>query len=299
MADAGASTSGGAQHRLLAQGPYDPSLLYLQYRHRSASVFQGYVPERMYVDRADVQHWAWLDVEHAGIWYYLRQLGFDMFCRVGMIHVDHGLVTALIERYRPETHTFHLPIGEVMIGLEDVEGLFGLRVDGRAVQGYPRDRRPADVEAFLVQELGLGPADERGYFRSQRLYLSYLKHRLLLASTGTEVDLQQRARCYVLLFMGGMLFSDRRHTTVAMDLVYWVCDGECDQMSWGSAVLAYLLRRLCKAAVSSDTASGGLACAGATPLLQLWAWEHILPLRPMMDTVYVLVDQDTPRGHWY
>ncbi|CAI0448511.1 unnamed protein product, partial [Linum tenue] len=46
---------------------------------------------------------------------------------------DASLITALVERWRPETSTFHLPFGEVTITLEEVVTLSCLAIDGDAV----------------------------------------------------------------------------------------------------------------------------------------------------------------------
>ena len=43
---------------------------------------------------------------------YLRSSGFYEISQIGMIELDCDLITALVERWRPETHTFHLKIGE-------------------------------------------------------------------------------------------------------------------------------------------------------------------------------------------
>ena len=47
--------------------------------------------------------------------------------------VDHALLSALEDRWRPETHTFHLPVGEMAVTLQDVSMLLGLPHDGRAL----------------------------------------------------------------------------------------------------------------------------------------------------------------------
>ncbi|MFQ6657344.1 hypothetical protein Gotur_027067, partial [Gossypium turneri] len=49
--------------------------------------------------------------------------------------LDPKLISALIERWRPETHTFHLPCRECTITLEDVQLQLRLPVDGSALTG--------------------------------------------------------------------------------------------------------------------------------------------------------------------
>ena len=59
--------------------------------------------------------------------------GFGALCRAGHTLVDHHLITALVERWRPETHTFHLHCGETTIILSDIAILWGLRIDGEPI----------------------------------------------------------------------------------------------------------------------------------------------------------------------
>ncbi|XP_029129889.1 serine/threonine-protein phosphatase 7 long form homolog isoform X2 [Cajanus cajan] len=65
----------------------------------------------------------------------LEEVGFSGVAKLRHLKVDHALITALVERWRPETHTFHFPTGECTITLEDVALQLGLRVDGLPVIG--------------------------------------------------------------------------------------------------------------------------------------------------------------------
>jgi hypothetical protein len=53
---------------------------------------------------------------------------------------DRSLLTCLVDRWRPETHTFHFPLGEMAPTLQDVSYLLGLPLAGAAID-------PLDAES--------------------------------------------------------------------------------------------------------------------------------------------------------
>ena len=52
--------------------------------------------------------------------------------------MDRALVTALVEQWRQETHTFHLSLGEATITLLDVAVLTRLPIKGHAASTVER-----------------------------------------------------------------------------------------------------------------------------------------------------------------
>ena len=65
----------------------------------------------------------------------LSCIGFQHIALIKQCKTDCALITALVEQWRPKTHTFHLPWGECTISLKDVALHLGIRVDGRVVAG--------------------------------------------------------------------------------------------------------------------------------------------------------------------
>ncbi|MBA0848960.1 hypothetical protein Goshw_009286 [Gossypium schwendimanii] len=67
---------------------------------------------------------------------YLRETGFLHVATIGRGYkLDPKLISALIEKWRPKMHTFHLPCRECTITLEDMQLQLGLPVDGSALTG--------------------------------------------------------------------------------------------------------------------------------------------------------------------
>ena len=66
---------------------------------------------------------------------YIDAVGLIGLFKLPNIEVDHALITALVERWCPEMHTFHLPHGEMGITLQDIEVMLGISVDMLLVIG--------------------------------------------------------------------------------------------------------------------------------------------------------------------
>ncbi|MFQ6623943.1 hypothetical protein Gotur_003361 [Gossypium turneri] len=157
---------------------------------------------------------------------YLGEASFWHVATIGRgCKLDLKLISVLIERWRPEMHTFHLPCGECTITLEDVQLQLGLPVDGSTLTGSIQS---ADWGAVCYDLLGVIPDNiYRGRIEMGWLRDTFLK----LGNDSTEVERIRYARAYFLEMIRG----------------YLMLDLAVDEFSWGSTVLATLYREMCGA----------------------------------------------------
>ena len=89
-------------------GPIDGSLLRLQNNHISNQVWEG--QERM-IRLRYTSIWAFthLDQIDNRVKNLITLAGFGHVINVGKVDINQHLVSALLERWRTETHTFHFP----------------------------------------------------------------------------------------------------------------------------------------------------------------------------------------------
>ena len=205
-------------------GPLDGSVLYLQSEHRSTAIFQGTGVD-LDVRRCDMRFFQPLIHLDDRIAQYIDAAGFYGIRRAGYLTVDHGLINALVERWRQETHTFHLPVmGEATVTLQDVEVLWGLRVDGLPVTLVHRRRNLVERKQLIYDILGYWPEDNM--LNHDRLKLTSISRRLStpLPADASDVMVRQYARMYILILLGGLLFADSCQNLVSLNWLDYVRD---------------------------------------------------------------------------
>ncbi|MFQ6668431.1 hypothetical protein Gotur_034088 [Gossypium turneri] len=172
---------------------------------------------------------------------YLELAGFRLAALIQTFDMRYDLISALVERWHPETHTFHLSYGECTITLEDVALQLGLPIDKNAVTGVSSISRPA---AFCYDLLGRLPSE--GKFTSLRF--SWLKTNFeYFLSIANEWEVMQVVQAYIMHLIEGVLMPDANVNTVHLMYLPLLSNlHNTHSYSWGSAMLAMLYRELCQ-----------------------------------------------------
>ncbi|CAN0866730.1 Protein MAIN-LIKE 2 [Linum grandiflorum] len=111
-----------------------------------------------------------------------------------------------MERWRPETNTFHMYHGEVSITLQDVAHLTGLAVSGDAL--YVEYEKEMAWAAIIEEVLGKSPGGhlkDGGRVQMKWMHDSFYS----CADVEDGPELRQYACAYMLSSIGAFLMSDR------------------------------------------------------------------------------------------
>ncbi|QHO18961.1 uncharacterized protein DS421_11g324930 [Arachis hypogaea] len=180
--------------------------------------------------------------------YHLARLNDRWF------RLDEPLVSAFVERWHPETHTFYMPFGECTITLQDVTYQLGLPVDRR------------------YELLGVLPLANQ--IQKFAVNCTWFQEAFGECPEGADEETVRRYACaYIMMLLGTQLFADKSGNHIHIRWLPYVARlEEMGSYNWGSAALAWL-------AAGYDTFSWPLASRWAGhnpsasekgPRVQMW-----------------------------
>ncbi|BAT88978.1 Protein MAIN-LIKE 2 [Vigna angularis] len=253
-------------------GPIDGSVLYDQDKHVSTAVWDGQERGalRCHEHTSKLDQWT---LTHKQV-EMVEKAGFGYLRSIPAISLDNPLISALVERWRRETNTFHLNVGEMTVTLKDVALLLGLAIDGEPVIGITYTACSSVCEKYL------GRSPESGYTSGGMVKLSWLKEFFSRCPEDAPIEvIEQHTRAYLLYLVGSTIFSTTTGNKVpVMYLPLFENFARCGQYAWGAAALAFLYRALGNASLKTQS-----TISGCLTLLQCWSYFHLNIGRPKLN----------------
>ncbi|KAF2302192.1 hypothetical protein GH714_033696 [Hevea brasiliensis] len=232
-------------------GPIDASVLYDQENHVSSAVWDGQERGvlRCHEHTSKLGEWRLTQRQIE----LVEKAGFGYLRRFPSISLDNPLISALVERWRKETNTFHLRVGEMTITLEDVALLLGLAIDGEPVLGVTYTSCKSVCEKFL------GRVPDTGYMSGGMVKLSWLKEYFSQCPDDSPLEeIERHTRAYLLYLVGSTIFSTTTGNKVPIMYLPLFDDFEkAGKYAWGAAALAFLYRALGRASLKSQSTISG------------------------------------------
>ncbi|XP_051193640.1 serine/threonine-protein phosphatase 7 long form homolog isoform X2 [Lolium perenne] len=189
--------------------------------------------------------------------------------------MNAAVLTALVDRWRPETHTFHLRAGEMTPTLQDVSMILGLPIQGEPLcMNTASDRWRAQMDD-LIGMAPPPPADPKERTPVGAPF-AWIRANFGTCPQGANEDtIKTYTRVYLWYMISRTLSPDS-----GGKLAHWCWLKALTVLehpwSWGTAALSYLYRQLDEACRRAG--SGGIG--GCLLLLSVWSWDHLLVGRP-------------------
>ncbi|XP_058727161.1 protein MAIN-LIKE 1-like [Vicia villosa] len=157
---------------------------------------------------------------------------------------------AFVERWHPETSSFHIPHGEITITLYEIACLMHLPIRGILLS---HGRLTNEAMEMLIEKLEADPADAleemertRGahvrFHTLQQIYDEELLATHQAAGDEAEADIHREwvLRCYLLYLIGTQLFVDTSSTYIDVVYLTYLSDiARVHEYNLGAAILAY------------------------------------------------------------
>ncbi|KAM3193101.1 hypothetical protein ACQJBY_069958 [Aegilops geniculata] len=200
-------------------------------------------------------------------------------------NLNAPLVSALADRWRPETHSFHLRTREMTVTLEDVSLITGLAIDGMPLC------MSTDSDGWreqMIALIGMAPTEaeadvEEGQEKKKRerkaagAPFTWIQHHFAMCPPDATDDvIQTHARVYMWYVVSRTLFPDSTGKNAPWMWLKALTFFD-SKWSWGSATLAYLYRQLDDACCRITDSAG---IGGNMLLLSVWSWERLPVGRP-------------------
>ncbi|XP_057816508.1 protein MAIN-LIKE 1-like [Cryptomeria japonica] len=193
---------------------------------------------------------------------HIGSCGFGYLLQMTDIHVNHGLLTVLVEQFHSEHNTFHLSTGEMTITLEDVYNIMRIPFVGDKVDYDATPRQ--GIEAL------------RRIFQDGTILNRDITWDDLLSRYGAQFPLA----CVLASIIGCFVMSDRGQQGFLCGwgrmlerlLIHPV------RLGWGSGLLVNIYHEM-----HGITYRGAKSMATSVLVLYIWVWEHILVCRPIVD----------------
>ncbi|XP_057524673.1 protein MAINTENANCE OF MERISTEMS-like isoform X2 [Amaranthus tricolor] len=117
-------------------------------------------------------------------------------------YIDSALITAFLERWQPDTNTFHMPWGEMTIMLHDVQRILGIGIDS----SLPVEPSHREWQLGLAGLFGepLSEMRGKGHFTSGNINVG-----ALLQLCNRSQSMETQATAYYMAIVGFTLLVDK------------------------------------------------------------------------------------------
>ncbi|XP_045828039.1 protein MAIN-LIKE 1-like [Trifolium pratense] len=273
-------------------GPSDMSLLTQYGNHRAVPIWDAEPDDHEVLKRTlrcqasgkkvmDIvkpprsERWFWDPIEASGL---------EPLTRVNFSVLDYGVIWAFVERWHPETSTFHLPLGELGITLDDVQCLLHLPIQGKFLNHTKMSR--GEGADMVSSYLGVVREDiDKAFAETNGVHLKHTTLQTLYTTNQTSAERaiaenkpahvvrlyrERSVRAFMLHLVCCTIFSNK--SSYYADVVYlqYFQDLSCvHEWNWGAAALVHLQHYLDHGSAVSTT-----QMAGYMSFLQGWIIAH-------------------------